>query len=186
MRRWSKYLNSQKYSECQLVTALNAYYHLTGKVYCKQDSQEYEDLVDGCCARNGAAIGIEKTHKQLGLRTVGYSPFLFPSFKTQWLRKDALARRKKGIFPKKHYYTETNRGKIELPIEITVWHKMTGFHSALIVDHCLKTEAYRIANFRHATSTGGWMFTEDLRLYLDDMNKGWCFRLFGLRKKKNG
>ena len=45
-RSWNKYINKNKYSECQLITALNAYYYLTGKQYCKQDSKEYENLVD--------------------------------------------------------------------------------------------------------------------------------------------
>ena len=66
-REWKNFHNSQKYSECQLVTALNAYYFLTGKII-KQDSKRYENLVDLCFARYGAAININKVHKKLGLK----------------------------------------------------------------------------------------------------------------------
>jgi len=182
-RKWSKYLNSQKYSECQIITALNAYYHLTGKVYCQQDSQEYEDLVDSCCARIGAAIGIEKIHRKLGLRTIGYASFLSTSMKNVWLRMDAINRRKAGKYPKKKSYMyESIKGKkIDLPIEMMVWHKKTGFHSTLIVDHCLQPDTLRVTNFKHVTSNEGWIFAEDLYQYVNKMNKGWCFRLFGLK-----
>ena len=63
---WNSYLKSQKYSECQLVTVLNARYYLTGEVI-KQDSQEYEDLVELCGARYGSAICIEKVYERLNL-----------------------------------------------------------------------------------------------------------------------
>ena len=179
MRNWSKYLNGQKYSECQLITALNAYYYLTGKIYCKQDSQEYEDLVDSCCARIGAAIGIEKVHRKFGLKTIGYSHYLSTDIKNDWFTLKEIERRKKGIYPKRFGKSESRKGRIELPIEITIWHKRIGYHSAIIIDHCLKTKCFRIANFKCGTSLEGWMFVEDLYQFLNDMNKGWVFRLFG-------
>jgi len=180
MRTWSKYLNSQKYSECQVVTALNAYYYLTGKIYCEQNSQEYENLVNLCCARNGAAISIEKVHKKLGLKIIGYSTYLSTMTETEWYKLEALKKLIKGRHPKD--LPKRIRRKIRLPIEIKVWHKITGYHSILIVDHCLKSETYRIANFRYETSTKGWMFAEDLYKFTTDMNEGWVFRLFGLEK----
>jgi len=184
MGNWNKYLNNQKYSECQLVTALNAYYYLTGEVYCKQDSDEYEKLVDECCARHGSAIGIEKIHKKLGLEIIGYSNHISTNFENDWLTLRQIKNRKKGIYPKIHKPIKSSRGKITLPIEITIWHKKTGYHSAIIIDHCLKTECFKIANFSQVTSNKGWMFVEDLYLYINDMNKGWCFRLFGIKDKK--
>ena len=152
-RTWKKYLNKQKYSECQLVTAINACYYLTGKTI-EQDSDEYEELVDLVAARNGSAICIEKAYEKLGLKVLGQyrSIYSFEQIKTR---------------------------KIPLPMEVGIWHKKTGFHSILIVDHCLKTDCYRVANFRYQTSLEGWMFAEDLYQFERDMNKGWIYRLFG-------
>lgn len=52
-----QYIESQKYSECQLVSVLNARMCLTGE-YLSPDSKLYEDLVDVTGARYGAAISI--------------------------------------------------------------------------------------------------------------------------------
>jgi hypothetical protein len=179
-RNWSKYLNSQKYSECQLITALNAYYYLTGKVYCTQDSPRYEELVDLSGTRHGTAINIEKRiHEKLGLQILGYSRFLCTGW-VEWYELSTMQRwKKEGALP-----TDVSLKKnkiINLPIEINLWHKRTGFHSALLVEHCTKAGCFRIANFRHATSLHGWMFAEDLYQFTDDCNKGWLFRLFELK-----
>ena len=62
-----KYLNSQKYSECQLVTAINACLFL-GEPGVDPESEEYERLVDLTCGRIGACIGIEKAWGHLRLK----------------------------------------------------------------------------------------------------------------------
>ena len=165
MRSWEKYLNKQLYSECQLVSAINAYYFLTGKTI-KQNSQEYEDLVDLVRAREGSAICIEKAHKKLGLITIKKAEHLWDL----WDNKGLL-----------------------LPIEATVWHKKTGFHSVTIIEQCQKTDCIRIANFQDATSMEGWMFREDFYLYEIDVYRGnnghfnsagnkWRYRVFGLKE----
>ena len=38
--------------------------------------------------------------------------------------------------------------KIKLPLEISVWHKSCGFHSALIVEYEPRTDSLRVANFK--------------------------------------
>jgi len=167
MRSWKKYINEQKYSECQVITAINAYYYLTGKTI-SQDSEEYEKLVDLVSARNGSAIGIEKVHKKLGLVTLK---------RVKWLHEFGP--------------------KLPLPIEASVWHKKTGFHSVLMVDYCKKTDCIRIANFSQATNMRGWMFGEDFYQFetfvthgkdgsLNSSGKQWRYRLFGLKKTKGG
>ena len=160
-RDWYKYINHQKYSECQLITALNAYYYLTGNVYCKIGSKKYEKLVDLVKARYGSAICIEKAHKKLGL-----------------------------VIKEKHRYFYSFKKKLPLPIEINVWHKRTGFHSVLIVEQCEKCNTVRIANFRHVTCSDGWVFKEDLYQWegkifagddgINSDGKKWNYRSFGL------
>ena len=157
-RNWNKYINKNKYSECKLITALNAYYHLTGKQYCTQDSQVYEDLVDLVCARTGAAISIEKAYKLLGIEIVWQGFSLFESYKS-----------------------------IPLPMEYSVWANGYGFHSTLIVDYVKKCDAYRITNFSRVTSSDGWMFGKDMYKYESfcDIRDYDVYSLFGLKGDKS-
>jgi hypothetical protein len=165
VRIWEKYLNKQLYSECQLVTALNVFYYLTGKVI-KQDSKEYEDLVDLVGARHGSAVHAGKIHEKLGLIVLKKAAWLWDL----WGDK-----------------------KLMLPIGATIWHKQTGFHSVAIVDQCLKTDCIRVANFKEVTSTDGWMFREDFYQYETRITQGdsgfnskgeqWRYRVFGLKGK---
>ncbi len=60
------YLTGQKYSECQLVTVINAAVHL-GEPLVNPDSAEYDRLVDYVGARYGSAISIDKAVKYLRL-----------------------------------------------------------------------------------------------------------------------
>lgn len=154
-REWDKYYNRQKYSECQLVSALNIHYYLTGKSI-KQESKRYENLVDLCGARHGSAVQIEKVWKRLKIKPVQIFSGVYK-------------------FPEK---------KIPLPLEAILWHKRHGFHSVAIVDYEPKTGCIRVPNFRHETSIAGWMFLEDLYKFLID-NPGlekprYKLRLFGL------
>jgi len=153
-RIWSRYINRQKYSECQLISAINAYYFLTRKTV-KQDSEEYERLVDTCGGRHGAALrhGMQRVYREFGLKILEEHP-------TLW---------------------EFKQRRLPLPIEATLWHKRTGFHSVLIVDQCWKTHCLRITNFNQVTSTDGWMFREDLYLYEHKAPMMTCYRLFGRR-----
>jgi hypothetical protein len=156
-RTWEKYINKNKYSECQLITALNAYYYLTGKQYCVQDSQTYEDLVDLVSARIGAAIRIEKVWNLLGLEVAWEGSGLY------------------GF-----------GNNLPLPIEYSVQTKDYGFHSTLIVDHVKKCDCYRITNFKWETSLGGWIFGEDLYKFESFCAQRDCnmFRLFVLKGDK--
>ena len=175
MRNWNNYLNHQKYSECQLVTALNAHYYLTGNII-KQDTQEYEDLVDLCKARHGSAICIGKVYQKLGLTILEKHRFLYNFL---------YSYKKDNLFKK-----NVKRKKLPLPIEVSINHRLTGSHSILIVDHSVKCNAVRVTNFRYETRRG-WMFIDDLELFehrqfsgnngINDKNgKQWNFRLFGL------
>lgn len=176
MRLWHRYINKNKYMECMLITALNARYYLTGE-YIKQDSKEYEDLVDFCGARYGSIVRPEKMYRKLGLKIIGTFSSLFDFH--YWTKKNP--KYKKGS-NEAMFVGGERRKKIPLPMEVTVWHKKTGFHSVCIVDHELKTGCYRIANFRYVTSIQGWLFEEDLYQYLGELNIK--FRLFGLRGVK--
>ncbi len=68
-----RYQNGQKYSECQLVTALNASYKL-GESFIDPKSNEYERLVDLVLARNGGAITVENAYDYLRLIYVDVKP----------------------------------------------------------------------------------------------------------------
>jgi len=66
---WDKFHNQQKYSDCQVITAMNAHYYWYGR-YIGLDSDEYEELVDIAKARHGSAIDINAVHKKLMLKVV--------------------------------------------------------------------------------------------------------------------
>jgi len=143
MRDWYKYHNSQLYSECSLVTALNAQYYLTGR-FIKQDSAQYERLVDLCKARAGSAISIEKVYKRLKITIAQH----FGS----WFEYKLAFKKTKNLFP----------------AEVKVWEKHYGFHSVCLVDREPKTGCFRVTNFRYQTSLMGWIFDEDFMHFTEN------------------
>ena len=155
-RNWENYIQKNKYSECMLISTLNAYYYFTGKCI-KQDSKKYENFVDLCKGRHGSAFHIEKVRKKLGLKVL-------------WEGISLLD------LPKKMFHK-----KIPLPMEFCVWEKHYGFHSTLIVDHETKTDAYRIANFKWQTTLSGWIFVEDAAHFRSNVSSIKPYRLFGLK-----
>ena len=144
-REWNKYIHKNRTcGDCQLVTAVNAYYYLTGKTITEK---RYMKLTEECKCTSGACINIEKAWNKLGIKIIKTYKSLF--------NVDHKEIRKNGII---HFETK----KIPLPMEVDVWHKKCGFHSVLIVDHEIKTNCVRITNFPWETSQEGWMFKEDL------------------------
>jgi hypothetical protein len=123
------YINSQKYSECQLISAINAAIFLN-ELPVLQDSIEYERLVDLVNARHGAAINIKYAHKYL--RIICYE-----------LETITLNSVKKYL-------------NVKRPIEAGI--HTPSFHSALIIDHYKKDGNYvRVLNMREMTDSKGWI-----------------------------
>lgn len=164
--KWDGYLlrNSLGEMDCQLVTAINAYYHLTGR-RIGQRTKRYHDLRVLCGAVAGAAHCVEKVWNRLGIERYAerFRPF------------------------------EGDRSTLRAPIEACVWHKAYGRHSVLIVDRAPKCKAIRITNFKWATSLDGWIFEEDFaHLQCGDVSRPmderwkqcWSFRLKGPRRKR--
>jgi len=159
-REWNKYIHHNKstYGDCQLINALNAYYYLTGKVYCAQRSKKYERLVNLCKCRHGAAIGIEKVWDKIGITE-----------NKRYVRDD------KPRFLKQNSF-----------LEVIIWSKFYGFHSVSVVDYIKRADCLRITNFgRIITKNNGWMFWEDLCKYLcenpDKSEPRYEFRTFKLK-----
>lgn len=175
-RHWKNYIDKNIASECQLITALNAHYRLTGKVYCRQDSDEYQQLMDLCKARHGSALCIKKVHRKLGIKVLGYCNSLrFPRWSSKFYPDPV---RNEDYVKRRTIHTE---GKLPLPIEAIIWHYKCGYHSVLIVDHDLRTDCVRVAIFRWETVTNGWMFLAKLLPHVICAHQKWPFRLFGLR-----
>lgn len=158
MRDWENYLNqnSPGQMDCQLVTAVNAYYHLTGRMIGPY-TRRYESFRRLCGAIAGAATCIEKVWNRLGIERYNerYWPF-------------------KGV------------GPLRAPIETCVWHKAYGRHSVLIVDRASKCRAVRVTNFGRATNLNSWIFEEDFahfqcgdvsRPMPERWRRCWSFRL---------
>lgn len=142
-RPWEKYLhqNSSEECDCQVVSAVNAYYHLTGR-RIDQSARRYDRLRRLSGAVSGAAICIGKVHEKLGVRVAASFTSLI-------------------CFP----------ATLKFPVELAVWHKAYGYHSVLIVDHEPKTACFRITNFGKATNLHGWIFAEDLEHYISKFDR---------------
>jgi hypothetical protein len=74
---WKKIINQNSggrkyYSDCQVVTAVNAYYLLTGE-QIKQRSKRYKELCELAKACYGSAICIKKVWKELGIEVFNES-----------------------------------------------------------------------------------------------------------------
>jgi len=141
-----KFLNSQKYSECQLITAINAAIFL-GEPSIKLNTVEHERLVDLVSARWGAAISIEKAHQYLRI------------YKTKMnISWDNIVK-----------YNTSSISKRGNPFEATVFHEKTGRHSVLIVDYdqVKSTKYIQVVNFSQITDKNCWVrwskFTKHLR-----------------------
>lgn len=134
-----KYINIQKYQECQLVAALNIYYYFYGKHFCKPFGKVYENLVDLVRARYGGAISIEKAHKKMGLKIIKRTanPFYF-----------------------------IDNPRIKLPFTLTVNHPRYGNHEVAVVGYDKKSEALLVPNFKYETTYGGWIFLECLDKFI--------------------
>jgi len=155
---WKNYIKHNTrddihYADCQLVTAINAYYYLTSKII-KQDSDKYRELakLSGCI--HGSCINITKSYDRLGICV---------DKEFEWYNM--------------HEYLKSN-----CFMEVTVWHKKYGFHSVSIVDYSKKTDCIRVTNFEYETSLNGWMFFEDFRPFLWSNNsRGNRIRTFKLK-----
>jgi len=99
------YQNGQLYSECQLVSALNARYKLQGQ-RIDFESEEYEALVDEAKARHGAAIYIQSIYDQ----------FLIGHFDIKPDMRNLKACVDWGF-----------------PVGVSVWTNKTGSHSVVVV-----------------------------------------------------
>jgi hypothetical protein len=133
-----EYINSQKYYDCQLISAINAYYYFGGKLI---DNIEYEILVDKCNARfSGQPLYMNRIYKDLGIKVI---------------------KKSKSILN----FLNEKRTKLQLPLEVSVWETNYGYHSVLIVDFCSKSQAIKVTNFRFITTKNGWMFLQDLYKY---------------------
>ena len=66
-RSWEGFQNTQSYIECQLVSALNAYYFLTGKKIVI-GSEPYEELVDLSGGRTMPCLCMSPVYERLGIK----------------------------------------------------------------------------------------------------------------------
>lgn len=162
-RDWNNYIKQNSnhkiyHSDCQLVTAVNAYHYLTGKII-NQDSKEYRELAELGLCKHGSCICIEKVWNELGIEED-------KRFKSYDLEK----------------YLKKN-----CSMEVSIWHKFFGFHSVSIVDYIKKANCVRITNFKHVTTSlpGGWIFLEDLKPHLrlnpDNSEPRYEFRTYKIK-----
>ena len=128
----------QKYSECQLVSALNAAYWL-GEDLIHPNSDEYERIVDFAGCRHGSAICISYVYRYLKLRYIDVKP----------------------EFESVEFANEMN-----LPIGLGVFTKKHGLHDVLIIQkkHNDENGGYkvRVLNLFPYTDDKFWIHWKEL------------------------
>jgi len=164
------YQNGQKYSECQLISSLNAAYHL-GEKLIHPDSEQYERLIDVTGGRYGACIAVEDAYRFLRLVYMDVKP---------------------------EFRSIISAMSMNLPIGISVDAKRYGLHSVLIIEvrHNNKKGGYdvRVPNLRAHTNRRMWIYWEKFEkmIYVRENITPECgfFRiyyldpLFQMRKQK--
>ncbi len=106
-RTKGKLLDTQRYSECQLVSVINAAIYL-GEPPVDPLSEEYERLVDLVGARHGAAINVRGAVSYLRLVIHEIEPITMQSIRGKVLSGD--------------------------PVSVSIWHRDVGLHSVLLTD----------------------------------------------------
>ena len=139
--------------DCQVITAANIYHILTEDVV---GDEQYAQLVKLAKAEHGSAITIKDVWAELGIEPL-------EKFAGKW--------------------SWQNEADQPLPVELSLWHKYHGLHSAACVEYEPRTESFRIPNFR-GTSMDGWIYGEDLMHFLnpnpDLTEPRYVMRSFGL------
>ena len=130
-----KVQDSQLYSECQLVTILNASYYL-GESFIPNKTEEYERLVDLVGARHGAALMIDKAQDYLKLKHITVEPTL---------------ENIKALLHNK------------MPVGIGVWTKNSGLHNVLILDIKEAGTEMMVANLYPYTDSNMWITWKKLK-----------------------
>ena len=114
-----KFLDTQKYSECQLVSVINAAVYL-GEPGVDPESQEYERLVDLVGARYGDATRLDQAVSYLRLVSHPIHPVSIENIK----RELAMKR----------------------PVQVVIWHPIVFSHGVLLVDD--NGRSVRVYNLR--------------------------------------
>jgi len=147
-------------SDCQLISAVNAYHKLTGKFIT---DKRYEKLIDIANCREEPPEDIKKIWDILGIEECNY------------LDAEAL--------------NDSSSLGYTLPMEASVFHHRYGYHSVLVIDYEPKSRALRITNFDEETTNTGWIFEENMYKFLrtshEEDEPTWLYRTFRLKRKKN-
>ena len=142
-RDWNKYIKTQKAQECQLITALNISYYLTGEIV-KLSSNRYEEFVELSGAIAGTCISIGDVYDELGLYIMKYF--------------------------KNDYRLDESGVPLPLGASVFLYEEKFGSHSVAIIDYDEKNNCFRIPNWEKFT-TDGWISRYKFNKLSDYMNK---------------
>ena len=127
---------NQEGADCQLVTALNASIYVHKKRIVAPKSKKYKELIKLTGCIAGPCISIEKSWEVLKIK----------------------------VNKEYKYFSDINFD--DLPLEMKTWDSHYGSHSVLIIDYVHWCDAMHILNFDVHTTRIGWIFEENLELYV--------------------
>ncbi len=151
-----QYINEQKYSECQLIVAINAAIYL-GQPPVIKESNEYERLVDLVAARHGSAIKTEKDYEFLRIKKKPMEPKIF------------------------QIMDKIDEGH---PVELHVSGTARGYHSILAIDYETITKDssskkyLKVLNFNPVCEEDGLMTWDHLSKIITRKQKPCCFYFY--------
>lgn len=122
-----RYQNKKLYSECQLVSALNASYKL-GFPQIKMGCGEYERLVDFTRGRYGSCLSIKPIYEYLKIEYFDIDPV--------WDNIELML----------------NQG---FPVTLSISSSSTGLHSVCVVDS--KYDYFKVPNIPKLTDRNMWI-----------------------------
>lgn len=150
---FNTFQNNQKYSECLLVSSLNALKYLKQETISEERYEEYVDFLE---VRNKGINVMHDLVRNLWIDKLGIYP--------KWTGETLFYFR---------YETFPELKKIPLPIQASVIlppnpekNYEGGRHAVLIVDHNIECDAYQICNFSNHTNDYGWILSKDFRNFI--------------------
>lgn len=149
-----KYLNSQKYSECQVVSAINASIYFGKETAAIVETGTYEKLVDLAKARYGSALEMGEVLKSLGLT------------------RNGITRDKRNIL----LALAENK-----PVGVTIWSPEYGFHNVLIVNYEKEIDCVTALNLSKHTNADCLINWAKFQRMFANTNMKLCFKYSVLR-----
>jgi len=153
-KMWNTYYlkNQKEHGVCTAFAVINCYYSLLfeKKIEIEKISKQKVESLLKIAKTNG---NIKNLSKELNMKIKKrYSSF--------W-----------------SFWQDHKKKQKPTPFLLSIWHKAYGHHLVSVVDYEPITESWRIPNFESTTNLEGWIYDEDLKHYVRNVNDAMITKL---------